>query len=319
MLRRQDVGHRVVVRRIVGLRENRPVFSDALGELVELTETDLTLATPKGALRVPLTEVHRAKRVPPARRPTATAVVALELAANEAWPAPVQDRLGGWLLRAADGWTGRGNSALPVGDPDRPLEAAVDAVERWYRDRGLPPLVNVPLPLAAPVNAELDARRWRARPLVLVQTAPLRALLAEPTDPALPAVRLQTAPTPQWLAMVADRKGGLPPAARHVLTAVPELRFAHLYDDTGELLATTRGSITGDGRWLGLSLIEVAPAARRRGLARHVVRALAGWAAEAGASTAFLQVEESNTAAVALYRRLGFTTHHTYLTRQAPH
>ena len=177
MLRRQDVGHRVVVRRIVGVREDRPLFTDALGELVDLTETHLTLATERGKLRVPLTEVHRAKRVPPARRPSASAVIALELAANEAWPAPVQDRLGGWLLRAADGWTGRGNSALPVGDPDRPLEAAIDAVQRWYADRGQPAMINTPLPLAAPVGVALDERGWTTRPPTLVQTAALTTVL----------------------------------------------------------------------------------------------------------------------------------------------
>ncbi|TDB84036.1 GNAT family N-acetyltransferase, partial [Micromonospora fluostatini] len=188
MLRQQDVGHRIVVRRIVGIREGRPLFSDALGELVELSETHLTLATAQGRMRVPRDEVHRAKRVPPARRPTAAAVVDLELAADEAWPAPVRDRLGDWLLRSAEGWTGRANSALPVGDPDRPLPAAVDAVERWYADRGRPALVNTPLPLAAPVGAELDARGWTAGPPVLVQTVDLAALSAPTvTVPGAPA------------------------------------------------------------------------------------------------------------------------------------
>ncbi|WP_433551457.1 GNAT family N-acetyltransferase [Micromonospora zamorensis] len=363
MLRQQDVGHRIVVRRIVGIREGRPLFSDALGELVELSETHLTLATAHGPLRVPVTQVHRAKRVPPTRRPTAAAVVALERAADEAWPAPTRGRIGDWLLRSADGWTGRANSALPIGDPDRPLAAAVDEVERWYAEQGQPAMINTPLPLAAPVGTELDARGWTARPPTLVQTAPLP--LPAPSSVGTPAaagradlaggqadlaggqadlaggqagaasgragaaggqagrwesavVELATAPSEGWLAVAAGRKGGLSDAARHVLTAVDQVRFAHGYVD-GTLVAIGRGTVTGQGRWLGLSLIEVSPAARRQGLARQVIHELAAWGVSAGATRAFLQVEQHNTAAVALYRRLGFVTHHTYLTRVAPH
>ncbi|GGO09812.1 N-acetyltransferase [Micromonospora parathelypteridis] len=366
------MGHRIVVRRIVGIREGRPLFSDALGELVELSETHLTLSTAQGQLRVPVAQVHRAKRVPPTRRPTAAAVVALERAADEAWPAPTRDRLGDWLLRSADGWTGRANSALPIGDPDRPLPAAVDAVERWYANQGQTPKINTPLPLAAPVGAELDARGWGVNPPVLVQTTPLPQLAsasagAPPTNPpatdppaanppaadpptagspdggghaaasAGPAasadpvgaaggpadawsgavVELASAPSEAWLAVAAGRKGGLPDAARHVLTAVDQVRFAHVYAN-GELVAVGRGTVTGQGRWLGLSLIEVLPVARRRGLARRLIHELAAWGVSAGATHAFLQVEQRNTEAVTLYQRLGFTTHHTYLTRFAP-
>jgi N-acetylglutamate synthase len=321
VLRRQDVGHRVVVRRIVGVSQDRPLFTDALGELVELTETELTLATAQGTLRVPLREVHRAKRVPAARRPPAAAVIALELAASDAWPAPVQARLGGWLLRAAENWTGRANSALAVGDPDRTLEAAVDAVEQWYAAKGQQPMISTPMPLAAPVNAALDARGWTARPLVLVQTAAVPSLVADvAVRRDLPPVELADTPPDAWLTMVAAHKGGLPPAARHVLTAVPEVVFASVQDGDGRLLAVARGAVTGPapGRWLGVSLVQTDPAARRRGLGRHVMRAVAQWATQRGATRAYLQVEERNTGAVALYQGLGFSTHHTYLTREAP-
>jgi ribosomal protein S18 acetylase RimI-like enzyme len=319
VLRRQDVGHRVVVRRIVGVSQDRPLFTDALGELVELTETELTLATAQGTLRVPLRDVHRAKRVPAARRPPAANVVALELAANEAWPAPVQARLGNWILRAAENWTGRANSALAVGDPDRPLEAAIDAVADWYADHGQPALINAPMPLAAPVNQALDERGWTTRPLTLLQTVPLATLLDElPARVDLPPVELADSPTDAWLAMVAEHKGTLPAAALRVLTGVPESVFPHVYDAAGGLLAVARGTVTGPDRWHGISLLQTAPAARRRGLAQHVLREMALWATQRGAAKAFLQVEERNTAAVTLYQGLGFQTHHTYLTRVAP-
>lgn len=318
MLRRQDVGHRVVVRRIVGSREGRALFSDSLGELVALSETELTIATSAGTVRVPLDEVHRAKRVPPTRRPSAADMISSELAANEAWPAPLQESQGGWLLRAAAGWTGRANSALPIGDPDRPLPAAVDAVEAWYRAHDLPPRMNVPLPLAAPVNAELDARGWATAPLVLFQTAQVAAILeAAPDRHDLPAVRQRDRMTEAWLAVTVARKGPPPPVARQVLTAVPETAFLEVYGDDGTPIAITRATVTGNGEWLGLSLVDVLPEHRRRGLGSHLVRAAARWGQEVGARRAFLQVEEQNTAAVALYGRLGFSTHHTYLTRTA--
>lgn len=319
MLQRQDVGHRVVVRRIVGVSQDRPLFTDALGELVELTETELTLATAQGTLRVPLREVHRAKRVPAARRPPAADVVALELAANDAWPAPTQARLGEWILRSAENWTGRANAALAVGDPDRTLDAAIDAVQQWYAAKGQRAMINTPMPLAAPVNAALDARGWGARPLTLVQTGAVQALVADVAARRdLPPVELADTPTDAWYAMVAEHKGTLPAVAKHILTGVPEVVFASVQDEAGDLLAVARGAVTGPDHWLGVSLVQTAPAARRRGLGRHLMRAVAQWATQRGAARAYLQVEERNTGAVALYQGLGFRTHHTYLTREAP-
>ena len=304
MLGPHDVGHRVVVRRIVGIRDNRPLFSDVLGDLIAYDATGLTVAARRGPQRIRHDEVHAAKRVP--RPPKETAD--LERRADDAWPAPVRERLGGWVLRAADGWTGRANSALPLGDPGMVRDAAIDAVVDWYAARGLPARFNVPLPLCAPLDAALTARGWARSPDVLVMSAPLAAVLAGPDRDGLPPVRLDAVPDDAWLAVVAARKRGLPAAALEVLTGPPQVRFATVED-----LAVARGAVV-DG-WLHLSLLEVAERARRQGLGRHITRALAAWAASSGAGTAFLQVEERNTAARALYGGMGFTTHHTYVTR----
>jgi GNAT superfamily N-acetyltransferase len=300
----QDVGRRVVVRRRAGLRDGRPVYSDALGDLVAVDASGLTLRTRGGQLRVAHSDVVAGKRIPAPRMGTA----ALERIASEAWPAAERDRLGDWQLRATGGWTGRANSALPLGDPGLPLPEAVDAVVDWYAARGLPARINVPLPLAAAVDAELDARGWERSVPTLVQTAPLPSL-----DPAEAGdVRLALSPSPGWLAIVAGRKGELPPEARGLLAGPSQVRFAEGYRD-GALVGTARGAVVGGVLHLGL--VEVTEPARRQGLAVRLTRAVAGWARDLGAHTAMLQVEESNAGARALYAGLGFRTHHVYVTR----
>ena len=89
----------------------------------------------------------------------------LERTAALHWQAPETEALGEWRLRAADGFTGRANSALPVGDPGLPLPEAVAAVEAWYRRRGLPPMIVLPQG-AAPDHLEnhLNERGWVPRP-----------------------------------------------------------------------------------------------------------------------------------------------------------
>jgi hypothetical protein len=62
----QDVGHRVVVRRVVGRRDGRPLMTDVLGILTSLTDSQLTIDTEStGPLTIDRAAVVAAKRVPP--------------------------------------------------------------------------------------------------------------------------------------------------------------------------------------------------------------------------------------------------------------
>jgi N-acetylglutamate synthase len=89
------------------------------------------------------------------------------------------------------------------------------------------------------------------------------------------------------------------------------------YDEDGDLVTVRLGdrasgvAAYGDD-WVGFRSIEVAPELRRQGLGVAVMAALLEWGAERGATTAYLQVLGDNVAALALYDRLGFVTHHAY-------
>jgi GNAT superfamily N-acetyltransferase len=330
VLTRHDVGHRVVIRRVLPAVDGRRRYADVVGQLLEVSRTDLTIRTGRGDVLVPHDEVDVAKRIPDQRPLSATG--RLERIAAAGWPTPDVSQLGDWVLRAADGWTARGNSALAIGHPGLRLPEAVDAVTTWYGQRGALPAITVPEPIGGRVTAELTARGWTADPPALMQIAALDRLAARAPGtgrgtraddagsapvtgaPVTGPVRLDTVPSESWLATVTGYKGTLPAVARDIITGVRLARYAGVHAEDGTQLAVARGVIAEDGDWLGLSLITVVEPARRRGLATATITALAGWAIGEGASRAYLQVQQHNTGAVALYERLGFSTHHRYLT-----
>src|SRR5215470_15968553 len=147
----------------------------------------------------------------------------LELAALKAWPAVTVSRLGDWWLRSSQGFTGRANSALPLGDPGRPLPVAVDEVEAFYGRVGRPPLIDVPQPLAQQVADELAGRGWRVMSTVLVQVIALKSLIDVTPDGE--GFVLDARPSEAHLQQIAEQRQGLPPSAMHVLTAVSPVAF----------------------------------------------------------------------------------------------
>jgi len=234
----------------------------------------------------------------------------LEEIAALGWRALETSRLGGWLLRASGGWTGRANSVLPLDDPGLPLDEAVARVEAWYEARGLGARFQVPMPFGAPLDAFLAEHGWTTTEDVVVMTADLAAVVARiPARDDLPPVSLADRPSGGWLATYRYRGGPLPGNAVAVLMNADRPVFAEVEQD-GATVAVARASV--DRGWIGVTAVDVVESARRRGLARQVMRALLSYAADVGARHVYLQVSEHNAPALALYDGLGLTVHHTY-------
>jgi N-acetylglutamate synthase len=244
-------------------------------------------------------------------------IAELETAAAKGWRAPEEAPLGGWLLRAAEGFTGRANSALAVGDPGLPLADALTGVCGWYAARGLPPMVAVPHPLGRPDDSDVDRflgrRGWGVRPgpaVVMTAAAAEVARGGRGTD-----VQLRPEPDQAWLDHYHGYRRQLPPVARRLLLSAPFQAFASIRRDGGTVAI---GRVAVADGWGGLSAVAVHPAHRRAGLATAITVALAGAAAGRGAARLYLQVEEDNAGAMALYAGCGFTSHHRYHYRIAP-
>jgi ribosomal protein S18 acetylase RimI-like enzyme len=249
-------------------------------------------------------------------------IVDLERMAAAHWRGTEEEWLGDWLLRAAEGFTGRANSALPLGDPGLPLDDALAAVASWYRARGLPPMIVVPTPIE-PASAgdaldeHLARRSWLTRPgpaFVMLADLPLDATADGPGQSR--AVQIDPEPDDAWAARYHYRgQDYLPPIARKVLTSAEDQSFVSIRDG-GEVLAIARLSVAGG--WAGLTAVEVHPDHRRQRLGVAITSAACREAERYGASRVFLQVETDNDPAQALYRRLGFRYSHRYHYRVAP-
>ena len=262
----------------------------------------------------------------------------LERVAAAHWRGTEEEWLGQWLLRAADGFTGRANSALPLGDPGLPLGAAVDYVTRWYADRGLRPMIALPMPLgpgpidpaspAGALDAELVRRSWPDRggpAFVMMADIDRDGTGQDNTGPdntgpvGLPAgleFRADPVPDEAWLATYHYRGGdGPPPVARSVLTSAAGQVFLSLR--SGEDVAAIARLSLAEG-WAGIAAVEVARTRRRAGLGGALTRAALAQAAARGVHRVFLQVEVDNDPAKALYERNGFRYSHRYHYRVAP-
>jgi N-acetylglutamate synthase len=233
----------------------------------------------------------------------------------DGWPPNERTELGGWLLRAAAGFTGRANSVLPLGDPGVPLSTAVDRCERWYDDRGLRRLFCLFGPEGFtvdndPLGGELLARSYEPFKNTMVLTASTAALKPEVTHASGARVRLEPEPSPAWWSAWAEHGGAAPTMARSVMTGSPDQLFASL--EIG-------GAVVGIARlafahvWAGVSSLHVAPEHRRTGVALQLMGALGDESRARRIRSVYVQVAQENSPSRHLFERLGFSTHHQYL------
>jgi ribosomal protein S18 acetylase RimI-like enzyme len=206
------------------------------------------------------------------------------------WPPARRWPLGPFTLRDGAGGGKRVSAASCEGAF---AEADLGALEAGMAE----PLVLVREGEAA-LDARLAARGWQVIDPVIAYAAPVAQLLAE-----LPPL----AAFPHWPPLEIARsiwdEGGIGPARVAVMERVTGEKAAIL----GRIGDRPAGMafVACHGSEAMLHALEVRPASRRQGLGGQLVQAAARWAADAGATRLSLVVTRQNTAANALYARLG--------------
>lgn len=313
------VGRRVVLRHRIDEGEDGPRFTDVTGELLAIDDTHAVVRSRTDDVRVPWADVVAAKELPPrpdrAGRPHRTiGIDDLQRLMVDGLPGLLQLPIGDWICRSAEGYTGRANSVLVVGDPGRSVSGAVDAAVAAYERLGQPALFQIAGdpgfdPTTHPVAAEVLGRGGRVFQKTLVMTAAVREIaLAAPA----PDTAVQVTPTPDdaWWAAASPRSRDHRTLVERLLAQVHDGWFLTTLLRAGGPVAATR--IAYSPGWVGLYDLHTVPDHRGQGFGRALLGEAARDADRRNVRSAYLQVSADNAAAVPLYESLGYTTHHEY-------
>ena len=237
-------------------------------------------------------------------------IQAIETHTLQAWHALETHEYDRWLLRTSAGYTGRANSINPMIGSTLPLDEKIAYCDEFYSERNLPVLYRLH-DVVYPSNidtrlADLGYERYNE---TIVQTCDLRSFSSE-TDARF---HYTTQLTDAWLDAFASMNSLNPehkPIAKQMLEQNPLTCCFAWVDDVAVGLGVY------SEQYIALFDIVVHPDYRGQGLGKILVSNLMQWGKHQGATTVYLQVVGTNTTAIGLYHKLGFSEHHRYWYRR---
>lgn len=224
----------------------------------------------------------------------------IERAASATWPAAEQVPLGDWVLRATGKFTMRANSVLALGEPHIEIHEAIEKVVAFYSERNLTPTFHIALPTYVELDALLASEGWTEKIIVHVMVCDIH--MGELKNEDLGVWEFSDTPSDEWIGLQKDE------GAKEIMERYPAI-YAGLRVGSELVVA---GRAANFEKWTVLTRLFVHPDFRGKGLGKELLNQLLHQASNEGATKALLQVDSKNTAAIALYKKMGFTLHHAY-------
>ena len=241
-------------------------------------------------------------------------VLGLESRLLNAWPSFDYQIYEGWVLRLANGYSKRANSATPFMQGATLDEGLVEHMVAQFLAVNVRPTFRLN-GLEAPDADEC------LRHLGFDEIEPTYVLAAPIQGDCLPdpEVLLEPQVSKQWVRQAAQSYGGDKSDDATLMEIVSRIRqkavFATLSLDDRPV---AWGLGVAERGYVGLYDVVVAADLRGIGLGRRMGTSLMRWGCQEGAHTAYLQVREENEIARSLYVTLGFELAYVYTHRVMP-
>lgn len=231
----------------------------------------------------------------------------LEQAAFAAWPALESMESDAWVLRFANGYTKRANSANATEIINQLTDQQLEVIESYFRSRHQPPIFRIAsFAVDNAVDEKLIQRGYQFNDLSLVMTAASMGLFK-------PDQSVEFLEVAEWLDLFQQVSGKIGSGQGTHLCMLESISTPSAFvviRAAGQPVCCGLAVIS-DG-CIGLFDVATAPAFRKQGLAGKLCETLLHWGVKQGAETAYLQVVANNKAAINLYERLGFRSAYEY-------
>jgi ribosomal protein S18 acetylase RimI-like enzyme len=304
------VGKRVTIRLreadggfrdIVGILQNDHQLINAKSQIIEFSKDEIAVWREVKPLP------DRAGTV----SPLSLRINELEMLSDTTWPAAEIIDYGKWRLRISDGFTMRANSVLPtgappIGEPAAPLAEAVSHVIKTYSDRNLTPTFTIPLPMYQELDDYLESQGWHIKVGAQFLIKDIGNELGNEHSEFTCEITDQ--PLEDWLNLQSDNH------LEKLMKRYPA-RYGVIKSGANVIAV---GRIATLGTWSIATRLFVDPSQRGKGVAKYLMNELMEVAKTDGATKVGLQVDVENSAALALYKSMGFRAHHSYIYRVLP-
>jgi ribosomal protein S18 acetylase RimI-like enzyme len=232
-----------------------------------------------------------------------------ELSLN-AWPSLQTMSYDGWILRFAEGYTKRANSANPLYSSSIDIDEKIRFCEYVYQKRNLPTVFKMTSSVyPGALDEKLHAKGYQIDSPTSVQTIDLDAVNLQ----RISETEFQDDLSDAWLENYC-RMNTVPivhikTLQKILINIIPNHSFVSIRADN-RIVACGLG--VQQSGYIGLFDIVTDKDFRNRGYGQQIVTSILDWGKQNQAQTGYLQVMLENIPALRLYSKLGFVEQYQY-------